>query len=144
MGEEFNRRLEALRVEEAERIAAGVYDSDPENEYTEHEKKMIEFADEITDTVKVNRIAARLDNGKGVRPITRASRSRTKERPTDDFINEMESYGIDMEGRGVSSGSNFVNKKKRMRSSGTIGPDGEHRDGSRAPSKRMRVEHAAR
>jgi len=133
----FEKNLEALKAEEAARVEAGFYESDPEDQYTEHEKAIIDFAEEIKNQVKVNDIAARLDRGKGVMTINRASRSRTRDRKTGDFIDKMESLGIDMEDAAPSS--KFVRAKKRERSE-TEAPKEPKRDGSRAPSKRMRLE----
>merc|ERR1719154_504852 len=121
------------------KIDDGFYDDDPADEYTEQEEKIVALAKEIDNQIVVDNINARLDTGSGVQTINRASRSRTQDRTASGFRANMESFGVDMQD---TASSKFVRSKKRERSESVAAKAGK-RDGSRAPSKMMRMESVA-
>jgi len=135
----FDEKLKNLLLDEQKKIDDGFYDDDPADEYTEQEEKIVALAEEIDNQIVVDNINARLDTGSGVQTINRASRSRTQDRTASGFRANMESFGVDMQD---TASSKFVRSKKRERSESVAAKAGK-RDGSRAPSKMMRMESVA-
>jgi len=137
MSDDIEEKLNILLKEEADREEAGYYDTDSDEEYTEQEQGFIDLAQKISDQIKIDSINHRLDSGAGVRPVNRNSRARTRERTTSALRATLEEVGVDMSKTADATFSN-VKVKKRGRSVSHM-PGGEGRDGSQAPSKRMRL-----
>jgi len=137
MSENLEEKLSILLKEEADREAAHYYSDDPDDEYTEQDKGFLNLAKEISDQIKIDSFNRRLDSGAGIRPVNRTSRARTRERTTSALRATLEGVGVDMSRSGSASFSN-AKAVKRTRSVSAVAGE-ERRDGSQAPSKRMRL-----
>jgi len=131
---DIDKKMANLMKDEEERLDCGFYDDDESEALTEQDHTYIDAADKITDQIKINKINARLESGTGVATINRASRSRTKTRTTTGLRDTMEEFGVEM--TDTKSGGFTGGKRKASKPPGA-------RDGSQAPSKKMRLDVVA-
>jgi hypothetical protein len=77
----LSQKLKQLLEEEADRVDAGFYDSDTDDE-TEQDRGFLELGARIKEQIGINLINARLDNGVGIRTTSRASKVKVPQRTT--------------------------------------------------------------
>lgn len=124
---DFEKKLRTLLEEEKDREEAGFYDSDTDDE-TEQDRDFKRLAQKIKDRIIINNINKRLDSGTGIRPVSRASRPRTRERTTAALRSQFEGLGVDMSS---TRKAEFTQTEKRPRS--------VSRDPSALPAKKLRL-----
>ncbi|XP_018020048.1 GTP-binding protein 4 [Hyalella azteca] len=125
--ENFEKKLKQLMEEEADRVDAGFYDSDTDDE-TEQDRGFLQLGARIKEQIGINLINARLDNGVGIRTTSRASKVKVPQRTTSTLRDKFESLGVDMSDT-KKAGFTTVDKRSRSQS----------RDPSEMPVKKMRL-----
>ncbi|KAF2349868.1 Nucleolar GTP-binding protein 1 Rossman-fold domain [Trinorchestia longiramus] len=124
---DFEKKLTQLTEEEKDRIDAGFYEHDSDEE-TEQDRDFLKLGARIREQIGINKINARIDNGVGIRTTSRASKVKVPLRTTTTLRDKFEGLGVDMSN---TKNAGFTAVEKRSRS--------QSRDPSDAPVKRMRL-----